>query len=79
MIAKERVKEGRKGRKKEGRNVRSGGKEGRQEGRKKKKERKKGVAPGGSWIEGHMSHIGTIFYNSWIYNHFQIKMKKEIP
>ena len=64
MIAKERVKEGRKGRKKEGRNGRSGGKEGRQEGRKKKKERKKGVAPGGSWMEGHMSHICTIFYNS---------------
>ena len=51
MIAKERVKEGRKGRKTEGRNLRSGGKEGRQEGRKKKKERKKGVATGGSWMK----------------------------
>lgn len=52
MIAKERVKEGRKGRKKEGRNLRSWGKEGRQEGRKKKKkERKKGVATGGSWMK----------------------------
>ena len=53
MIAKERVKEGRKGRKKEGRNLRSWGKEGRQEGRKKKKEgKKKGGCHWGKLDEG---------------------------
>ena len=40
MIAKERVKEGRKGRKKEGRNVRSGGKEDRKAEKKRRKEKR---------------------------------------
>ena len=53
--------------------------EGRKTGRQKKKEGKiKGGCHWGKLDEGHTSHICTIFYNSWIYNHFQIKMKKKI-